>query len=391
MGAGGVRVVVVGAGIAGLATAIALHRRDVEVEVLERAHALTEVGAALSLWPNALAALAELGLEDDALAAGSPEVSGTLRSPSGAVIMRANEGQLRRALGGPTIAIHRADLQRLMLEAAAGIPIRLGSGCVSVEVQHDRVIAHRADGTHSDADALVGCDGIHSAVRASVFGGDPPRYVGYTTWRAVVAAGWLTEGWLTIGAGKQFIASPITHGRAYWAAGVTLTEGANRRLPAGLPFLAKAFQGWHAPIGHLLALSSEDDLIRTDVYDRPTPVRMSLGSVALAGDAAHPMTPDLGQGGCQALEDGVILAACLERFGEPAAAFAAYQSARLARVGRIVRDSRAMGELVSLKNPLLRRARDVGLRLTPTRYRLHRLAGYGSRTAFHECLRATQR
>lgn len=382
---------VVGAGIAGLATAIALHRRGVEVEVLERAHALTEVGAALSLWPNALAALAELGLEDGALAVGSPEVSGTLRSPSGAVIMRGDEGQLRRALGGPTIAIHRADLQRLMLDAASGIPIRLGCPCVSVEVEPDRVIARRADGSHSDADALIGSDGIHSLVRTSVFGAEPPRYVGCTTWRAVVAADWVTEGWLTIGGGKQFIASPITHGRAYWAAGVTLPEGANDRMPACLPFLARAFQGWHAPIAQLLAVSSEEDLIRADIYDRPTPIRMARGSVALAGDAAHPMTPDLGQGGCQALEDAVVLAACLDRFAQPAPAFAAYESARLARVERIVRDSHGMGQLVGITNPLLHMARDVVLRLTPTTLRLHRLAAYGSRTAFHECLRAAQR
>jgi 2-polyprenyl-6-methoxyphenol hydroxylase-like FAD-dependent oxidoreductase len=257
-------------------------------------------------------------------------------------------------------------------------------------MQPDGVIAHLADGSAMDADALVGCDGIHSAVRASVFGRQPLRYVGLTSWRTVVAADWLTETWLTIGGGQQFIASPISHGRAYWGAGATLPEGANKRMPAVLPFLAEAFRGWHAPIAQLLALSSEEDVIRADVYDRCPPLRMALGAIALAGDAAHPMTPDLGHGGCQALEDAVILAACFEGRRDPAAAFAAYQSARMPRVERIVRDSRRTGALFSIASPALSAVRNVALRLTPSSLRLHRLATYGSPKAFDQCLRASR-
>jgi len=388
---GGVRVTVVGAGIAGLATAIALRRRGVEVEVVERAHALTEIGAALSLWPNAIAALDELGLAETVLATGCAEVSGVLRSLSGAVLARADEAELRRALGGPTIAIHRADLQRILLEAASDIPVRLGARCRDVTLRDQAVIARLDDGSEITADALVGCDGAHSAVRASVFGPARLVYAGGTTWRAVVEAVWLTESSLSIGDGKQLLVSPIGGGRVYWAASDNLPEGVNDSIPAALPFIAEAFRGWKAPIARLLELSSEDRVVRADVHERRPPLTMARGAVALAGDAAHAMTPDLGQGACQALEDAVILSVCLERHGDPAPAFAAYQSIRMPRVEAIVRDSRRLGRLVTTANPALAVVRDLGLRLTPHSPRLRRLATYGSRQAFSRCLAAARR
>jgi 2-polyprenyl-6-methoxyphenol hydroxylase-like FAD-dependent oxidoreductase len=385
------RVLVVGAGIAGLATAVALHQRGLDVEVIERARALDEIGAALSLWPNALAALGELGLEAAVLEEGTPVASGTLRAPSGRVITAIDEGALRRALQGPTIAIHRAVLQRLLLEAASGIPLRLGSPCVDMEIDGNRVAVHLADGSRVEADALVGCDGVQSVVRAALFGREPLRYAGYTTWRTVVAAGWLTESWLSIGRGKQFIASPISGGRAYWAAAACLPEGANRHMPAVLPFLMDAFAAWHAPIADLMQLSSEENLIRTDIYDRPPPARLGLGPVALGGDAAHPMTPDLGQGACQALEDAVVIGACLENHEDPSAAFARYQAARVNRVGRIVRDSWRLGRLFGTQNPPMSAARNVALRLAPASFRLREMATYGSREAFYRSLAMARR
>jgi 2-polyprenyl-6-methoxyphenol hydroxylase-like FAD-dependent oxidoreductase len=192
----------------------------------------------------------------------------------------------------------------------------------------------------------------------------------------------MTEASLSVGHGYQFIASSLPQDRVYWGAMAHLPEGANGAMREARSFLVDCFGGWHRPIPDLIEATPERDIVRTDVYDRPPPKRVMDGPVALVGDAAHPMTPDLGQGGCQALEDAVVLGACFQQHGKLAAALAAYQAHRLRRVRRIVRDSHLIGQIFGARGALVALPRDLLISGTPEMVSQRQLARYGSREAF---------
>lgn len=206
---------VVGAGIGGLTTAVALRRRGIEVTVLERAGQLREIGAGLTLWPNAMRALRRVGLADAVAAAGAPALFGTLRSSSGAALLRPPFRELERRYGEPGIALLRGDLQRLLLDQVGGA-VRLGTTCVGATQDKNGAAALLADGSRAEADLLIGADGLRSVVRASLFDDRPPRYAGYTAWRGVAPLPAETEGFESWGRGERFGMVPLGRGVAYW-------------------------------------------------------------------------------------------------------------------------------------------------------------------------------
>ncbi len=379
-------VVIVGAGIAGLTTAIALDRVGIAVTVVERASALTEAGTALSLWPNALAALDRIGLADAVVDIGIPEPSGTVRKPSGRLIMRLDQGRLHRHLESPTVLVHRGELQQVLLEAASHLTLRLATVATRVATVDGRGVVELADGELLQASAVLACDGIRSVARTAVANPDPV-YRGRTSWRAVLddVADLVPDACLTVGTGLQFIASPLRGGRTYWAADVGLPEGANQRLTDRRGFLLGVFAGWHDPIAELIGRTREDQLVIADLADS-IPERMASGRVALLGDAAHPMTPDLGQGACQGIEDAVVLAACLAGADDAVGALLRYQSARLPRVQMIVRESRRIGALATARSPWGAALRDHAVSLMPDWLNSRLVARYASEASFTRTL-----
>jgi 2-polyprenyl-6-methoxyphenol hydroxylase-like FAD-dependent oxidoreductase len=154
----------------------------------------------------------------------------------------------------------------------------------------------------------------------------------------------------------------MSDGRAYWYAAQTVPEGQGDPSPGRKHGLLGLFRGWHEPIEALIRATDEAAILRNDVYDRPALRRWSVGRVTVLGDAAHPMTPDLGQGACQALEDAVVLADCLAPTGDVAGALRAYESRRLPRTSRIVRESRRTGTIAQWSHPLACRFREALLR-----------------------------
>lgn len=383
------RVVVVGAGIGGLTCAIGLRQAGIDVEIVERAGGLAGIGAGISLWPNALAALDVLGLEDTVAAAGREFASGTIRRPSGARFPVFDPEQMRRYFGSLPVLMHRADLQRVLQDAAGGISIALGARCEAVRTEGEHISVRLSDGSTRTADVVVGADGVRSAVRASVEPSEP-RYVGLAAWRAViptdVAVPDLT---LSVGDGKQFLAAPLSEGRTYVAGLLPMPEGTFAELPELGPVLREAFQGWHDPVGRLIDDTPESAYIRGDVFDRPRPARLCWGRVALIGDAAHPVTPDLGQGGCLAIEDAVVLARCLQGAHEIPRALQRYEQARLRRVRTVVLESRWTGKVFASPDPVVQAIRSGILGGLPTRARLRHIARYAGRDAFRARLPST--
>ena len=384
-------VLVVGAGIAGLAAAIALDRAGIRVQVIEKATALTQAGTALSLWPNALAALELIGLSKAIAAIGIVEPNGTICEWSGREIVRLNQSRLQQRLGTPTLVVHRGDLQQVLLDAASHLPMRLRTSVTRVSTEGDEGAVELSDGQKLRASVVLGCDGLRSVAR-QVIANPPPRFTGRTSWRAVLddPSHSVTEAILSVGRGMQFITSPMKGGRIYWAADAAMPEGANEALADRKGFLLKSFAGWHHPITDLIERTPEGRLVIADLYDA-VPRVLTAGRVALLGDAAHPMTPDLGQGACQGIEDGVVIAACLSRNPSPTTALANYQAARLRRVRSMVRGSRRVGRVATAESQVVTAIRNTSVAHMPDWLNARIVARYASEHSFLDTLPAGPR
>ncbi|MFD9030893.1 FAD-dependent monooxygenase [Streptomyces sp. NPDC059567] len=361
---------IVGGGIGGLAAAVALHRRGWHVEVLERAPAFTEIGAGISLWPNALHALEALGLAGEVRARGAVEAGGGVRDRQGRWLSRTDNAELTRRFGHPLVVLHRADLLRALTEALPADSLRSGSEVYAVRDDgQGLVVDHR--GGESRPELIVGADGLRSVVRRTVWPeAAGPRYAGYTAWRMITEslAEPPAEGAAIWGRGERFGYTALPGGRMYCFATASLPAGgASGSSASEYAELVRRFGSWPDPVPALLAAVPVDAVLRHDLYDLPPLASFACGRVALLGDAAHAMTPNLGQGACQALEDAVTLAHCLDGAPDVAAALRSYDRLRRPRTRAITRRSARLGTVGQLSWPPAVLLRDTAARLMPTR------------------------
>jgi 2-polyprenyl-6-methoxyphenol hydroxylase-like FAD-dependent oxidoreductase len=361
--------IVIGGGIGGMALAAALRRVGISSDVHEQAPELREVGAGLGLWSNALIALQRLGAFERVSALGSRLKRVEIRKPDGRVIAVTSMVPVEKSSGLPgSICVHRADLLRELVGLCDERRIHLGSRCVAVTTDSNEAKAEFADGSSVRGDFLIGADGLRSVVRAQLFGDSPPRYAGYTCWRGVarlgpdaLPSGTAFETW---GRGRRFSVHPCGPGRLFWWA--THNEpAAGRDGPGGRKADVQAlFSNWHEPIPAVIAATPE--ILRNDIEDRPPVREWGRGCVTLLGDAAHPTTPNLGQGACQALEDAVVLADQLRRGGSIASALRTYEDRRRRQTSRITIESLRFGRIAQWENPVACTLRDGATRLVPS-------------------------
>ncbi len=394
------KAIIIGGGIGGMALAVALMRQGIEAEVYEQADALHEVGAGLVLWPNAIKALDALGLVGALRAASVPFGDSEIRTWRGDLLTRLIVPRTTQPSGA---LIYRTQLLALLSNAFTAGNVRLGAHCQSVTQDASGVTAHFANGATARGDVLVGCDGIHSTIRAQLFGDVPMRYAGYAVWRGTshvpadphtenikddVPPG--TEMW---GRGLRFGYRVTTPGSVYWYATANVPEHQPDDLAGRREYLLKRFQGWHTPVQTILRGSDDAHILHSDIYNvKPLP-QWGVGQVTLLGDAAQALTPNLGQGACQAIEDAVTLAHRLGQAASPDCPFAwmqdsyelenptapgsgvsasliqaalyGYESRRLPRVTAIARQARRLGEIGQWENGLLSAVRDRAVALLP--------------------------
>ncbi|PRX58609.1 2-polyprenyl-6-methoxyphenol hydroxylase-like FAD-dependent oxidoreductase [Nonomuraea fuscirosea] len=354
------KAVVIGGGVGGLAAGVALRRKGWDVTVLERAPMIEPVGSGLAISANALKALDAVGLGDRIRALSAAEGPFGVRRSDGRWMVRATEADADADYGDSVVVLLRATLMEVLLDALGHDRLLLGTAVKDVDA--DRGVV-RTEAGDLDADLVVAADGIHSATRRALFPGHPgPAYSGVTAWRGLVPRGGLTvprsESW---GRGTVF--------GVHLLAGDVVYFYATDVLPAGTVHadereeLLRRFGGWHQPIPALLRAADPAMIIRNDIHQaRPLPA-FHRGRVALVGDAAHAMTPNLGQGACQAIEDGVVLAHVAG--GD----LAAYSAARVERTTKIVQRSMTLCRMSKIRNPAAVWLRDAGLsaaaRLSP--------------------------
>jgi 2-polyprenyl-6-methoxyphenol hydroxylase-like FAD-dependent oxidoreductase len=351
-----VRIAIVGGGIGGLTAALALRKYGFEPDVFEQAPALLDVGAAIAIWPNAMRVLDHLNLAEQILEHAGVMDEIRWLDQHGRLINRVSI----KDYGYPAVALHRADLQHILLTALPQSSIHLDHAFVQYEHRDDKMIATFDDGNSIESDFLIGADGIHSRVRAQFLNDNDPIFRGYTVWRGIsptIPIAIPENAAIELhGRGQRFGLGPVGKGRLGWWATANVTNTDD---------LLHLFDGWYRPVLQLIEATPPSSILKTAAFDRPANRTWGRGRMTLLGDAIHPTTPNLGQGGCLAMEDAMVLARCFEKYGATEEVFRKYERARHKRTSAVSIYSRYYGAVGQWENVWARSLRRTAFALVP--------------------------
>jgi 2-polyprenyl-6-methoxyphenol hydroxylase-like FAD-dependent oxidoreductase len=350
---------VIGGGIAGLATALALERRGVDVTVCERAEALRSFGGALFFASNAVRSLRALGLKESLLAQASVVPEMQFRASNGDLLWSMPVGVASALRQTPSLIVPRASVIDT-LGAALARPVRFGKVYVRHVERSDSVEVEFEDGSRIRTELLVGADGVHSRVRGVL---RPELGVDRTGQVAFVGRSRGENPELTVGTpsatggnGPRFWIAPLGNDDVWWYA---LVRGAD--AVDGVPALLRIFAEFHQPIPRLISTVDPTTLVAVEIFDQKPSFRWSTRRGTLVGDSAHCVRPDTGQGACQALESAIALAAQVAEKENLAAALREYELSRFARTTHVGFLARMISAHSTVETPSLARLRDFGL------------------------------
>jgi len=342
----GLKAIVIGAGIGGLTTGIALKQIGYEVEIYDRVSELRPAGAGISLWSNGVKVLNQLGLGDEMAAIGGQMNRMEYRSHRDEALNKVDLQPLFEKVGQRPYPVARTDLQQMLLEAFGPEHVHLQMKCTAVTQDENSATATFADGSTATGDVIVGADGIHSVVRQYVLGETLSlRYAGYVNWNGLVPATpnlCEADNWvLYVGEGKRASMMPVAGDRFYYFFGVPMPLGTATPPEDRQKELAQHFVDWPDAVQALIETLDPTASNRLEISDIDPPAHLAKGRIALLGDAAHATTPTLGQGGCQAMEDAAVLARFLVSTNISVAdALARYEKARKSRTADLVHKAR---------------------------------------------------
>lgn len=349
-------IIIIGAGIGGLATAAGLLQAGLRVRVYERVPSIGEIGAGIMLTPNALRALDVVGALSAVQArAVHPAMSYLRHYKTGEVLgSRSVAGGYQAQYGEPMLTIHRADLHRALVETVRDL------AADAIQVNHDftgfnvladgRVEARFTNGVVVQADALIGADGIRSNVRAALGLASPPRFTGLVAWRGLAPISRLpaalheTSMNVWVGDGRHIVESTVGEMKDFVAIAHEDWTSESWSTPSSLEAVLEAFPELHPDIASILKATPHDGIVKWALFDRDPLERWSYGPVSLLGDAAHPMLPFMAQGSAMALEDAAVLTRAFADAATVGEVLSRYEAARRQRTSWVQLQSRAARE-----------------------------------------------
>ncbi len=361
------KITIVGAGIGGLTTAIALKLKGFEVEICEAIPKFEKAGSGINLALNAMQVYKKLGLYDAVFRAGSHTnkisiTDGKLK-PLSVVSLNPYEEKYQVK----SVAIHRSKLHQILLEALVGTPIHLGKKLKSLNVSDSEINLQFEDGTILKTNILIGADGIHSKVRKSIFGDAIIRTAKQICWRGIVNINLpekyqceLNELW---GRGKRFGFVAIERNQYYWYALASYQENYQEEFK-GID-LANFYSAFHPLVGEIINSTPIENIMTNEMTDLKPIKTWYNKNVCLVGDSAHATTPNLGQGACQAIESALVLSNCLAKFKTIENAFEAYQNIRIHKAIKIVDTSWRIGKMAHYKNNFSIKLRNIIFKIIP--------------------------
>lgn len=362
---------IVGAGIGGIALARSLWKRGISFQLFEQASELKEVGAGIQMTPNAVKVLNALGLVKEIQRVGFlPEAMVGRSWQNGAELFRTPlKGTSEKVYGAPYYHVHRADLHSILAEGLPQEHITFNVKCVDVIQKEDKAVAVFDNGAEFEADLIVGADGIHSAVRKSLWGNDDPMFTGHMCWRAVVPVE--DHPLPFVQPAVSFWMGPKAHVVTYYVKGgkgvnIVACKETDEWVkeswtePSSSKDLLEAFDGWNSDLINLFERTENLEIFKWGLHDRNPMERWSKGNATLLGDSAHPMLPYLSQGAAMAIEDAYVLADSLDYFeGNIALTLEAYEAERRNRTRDVQLQSRERGRTYHLESSEEQRNRDL--------------------------------
>ncbi len=363
-------VLIIGGGIGGMTLAAALHKLGIAFDVYEQAPELTEVGAGVGLWSNALFSLDQIGAAERVRQHCLPLRKGEIANAQGRVL---SAFDLATFLGEFTDAacyiVYRPTLLDAIVNNVPQPHIHTGQRCLEITQDEAGVQARFQTGETAHGTVLVGADGLHSTVRQAIVQNDHLRYSGQTCFRGVAQIPVKEPGVIREiqGKGKRCAVCPMTKDRLYWWTAQNAPEGKLIPQDQRRDFLLNEFKNWPSAITDYIAATPTEQILQNDLYDKVPVSGWTSGHVTLLGDAAHPTTPNLGQGANMAIDDAIVLARVLAQSDDVHNALQQYEAARLARTTMIVRRSWQFGYLTSWTNSLAVWFREQFVRFTPRR------------------------
>ena len=354
------KIAVIGGGIAGLTFARSLTTKEYEIHIFEKKENFGEIGAAISVFPNALCVMDRIGLLSKILALSGQFKNVYLKTSKGTILSKSEPKS-----DYPVICMHRADLHQILLE---DIDAELHTNYALTNLIHTadgQITLGFENGETMLFDAVIGADGIHSVVREHIINDGKPIFRGYNVWRGVVKTnldiGYASE---TFGNGQRVGIVPIKDGVYGWWATCNEDYMQDDSPEVAKEKLNRLFGTWHNPIVELI--NNTEHILKNSVVDRKPIKGWTKGNASLLGDAAHPTTPNLGQGGCMAIEGAYILSKSIKKYGLTPKAFDRYEELQFPRSKTIVNESLKLGKIGQLTNPILIGLRNFAFKAMPS-------------------------
>lgn len=354
------KIAIIGSGIAGLSFARCLTSKDYEIHIFEKKEQYGEIGAAISVFPNALSVMDKLGLLKNIVESSGQFKTVYLKTDTGKILSKSEPKS-----DYPVICIHRADLHSILLQ---NIDAKLYKNYALKDLKlldNGQINLIFKNNSEQIFDAVIGADGIHSTVRKYTINDGDPIFRGYNIWRGVVKTnfdiGYASE---TYGKGKRVGIVPIKDGIYGWWATCNEEFMQDDQPEGSKEKLNRLFGDWHYPIPELI--KNTETILKNSLIDRKPLKGWTNGNVTLLGDAAHPSTPNLGQGGCMAIEGAYILAKSIEKYGLTKKAFDRYEELQFPRSKEIVDESLKLGKMGQLEMPILISIRNLAFELMPS-------------------------